>query len=331
CGVALQPADLHRLAFRRLAHASLLAQRLGRADAGAHAAEDVLVEDGARRAERIAGRDLADEQRDVDRGRARLHARRVVAEIAAVGLHRRLMPVERRVQVGKVVGILRRGKPAGGEALSVVATVLALMLAPILALRHGVIPHYDFGKMLARSCFLSIGQKITQAFDFSRKKHDKSTHVIASRRSRRRLPLPAPPVDKTAPALLILRAGTAAISENAMTMRAAHFLSVFLVALAVLTAPAAAQERTVVRTPDADSYGFGLRFETDVPLDACEAVCLADNECRAFTYTPRAQRCFLKSDYGAINPFAGAIAGRVVTTVDEPDLGAPPALSYVPD
>ena len=116
-----------------------------------------------------------------------------------------------------------------------------------------------------------------------------------------------------------------------MTMRAAHFLSVFLVALAVLTAPAAAQERTVVRTPDADYYGFDLRFETDVTLDACEAVCLADNECRAFTYNTRAQRCFLKSDYGAINPFAGAIAGRVVTTVDEPDLGAPPALSYVPD
>ena len=40
-GVALQLADAHRLALGRLADAGLLAQRLGRADAGAHAAEDV--------------------------------------------------------------------------------------------------------------------------------------------------------------------------------------------------------------------------------------------------------------------------------------------------
>ena len=40
---------------------------------------------------RIAGGDLADEQRNVDRGRAGLLARRVVAEIAAVGLDARLV------------------------------------------------------------------------------------------------------------------------------------------------------------------------------------------------------------------------------------------------
>ncbi len=121
-----------------------------------------------------------------------------------------------------------------------------------------------------------------------------------------------------------------------MTMRAAHFLSAFLFALAVLTGPlivpAGAQEsRSVVRTQDADYFGFDLRFETDVTLDACEAVCLADDECRAFTYNTRASRCFLKSDYSTPKPFTGAVAGKVVTGADEPDLGAPPALSYVPD
>ncbi len=45
-GVALQHADLDRLAFRRLAHAGFFAQLLGRADAGAHAAQDVLLENG---------------------------------------------------------------------------------------------------------------------------------------------------------------------------------------------------------------------------------------------------------------------------------------------
>ena len=43
-GVALQLADLDRLALRRLAHAGFFAQGFSRADAGAHAAQDVLVE-----------------------------------------------------------------------------------------------------------------------------------------------------------------------------------------------------------------------------------------------------------------------------------------------
>jgi tetratricopeptide (TPR) repeat protein len=148
--------------------------------------------------------------------------------------------------------------------------------------------------------------------------------------------IPARPVDKSPLALIIWRQGQQQHPENAMTMRAAHFLSAFSFALAVLTgpliAPAVAQEeRSVVRTQDADYFGFDLRFETDVTLDACEAVCLADNECRAFTYNTKAKRCFLKSDYGAPNPFVGAVAGRIVTDAAEPDLGAPAALSYVPD
>ena len=116
-GVALQPADLHRLALGDLAHADLLAQRLGRADARAHAAQDVLVEDGLGRAQRIAGGNLADEQRDVDRRRARVHAGRVVAEIAAVGFDQRLMMVERRMQVGKILRVFAGRQPASGDPL----------------------------------------------------------------------------------------------------------------------------------------------------------------------------------------------------------------------
>src|SRR5690606_34593508 len=37
------------------------------------------------------------------------------------------------------------------------------------------------------------------------------------------------------------------------------------------------------------------------------------------------------SDYNTLNPFAGAVAGRVVDHGGEPDIGAPPALTYVPD
>ena len=44
-GVALQEPDRDRLALRGVAHAGLLAEGLGRAHPGAHAAEDVGVED----------------------------------------------------------------------------------------------------------------------------------------------------------------------------------------------------------------------------------------------------------------------------------------------
>src|SRR5690606_32044528 len=115
--VALQLADLDRLALRRLADAGLLAQLLGGADPGAHAAEDVLLENRLGSAERIVGLDLADEQRDVDGGGAGGHARRVEAEIAAVGLDMRLVPGQRRVQVREVLDILLRLQASRGNAL----------------------------------------------------------------------------------------------------------------------------------------------------------------------------------------------------------------------
>ena len=90
-GIALQRADLDRLVLRAVAHAGLLAQRLGRADPRAHAAQDVLLEDGHRRALEVAGGDLADEARDVDAGRAGLDAGRVVAEVAAARFDQRAL------------------------------------------------------------------------------------------------------------------------------------------------------------------------------------------------------------------------------------------------
>ena len=49
-------------------------------------------------------------------GRAGIHAGRVVAEIAAVGFDQRLVMVERRMQVGEIVGVFGRRKPAAGDA-----------------------------------------------------------------------------------------------------------------------------------------------------------------------------------------------------------------------
>ena len=95
------------------------------------------------------------------------------------------------------------------------------------------------------------------------------------------------------------------------------------------TMPHAQQGHRVIMTNDADYYGFDLRTERDVSLAQCEAACLADENCRAFTYNARAEWCFLKSDWGRLNPFKGAVAGRIVEDGGAPDLGAPPPLDFL--
>jgi alpha-2-macroglobulin len=107
----------------------------------------------------------------------------------------------------------------------------------------------------------------------------------------------------------------------------------FFFLAAAFTVPSAslAAGRTIVTTQDGDYFGFDLRSVQNVTLDQCEATCLADKTCRAFTYNTKAKWCFLKTDYGHLNPFAGAVAGKVVATSGEADIGAPPALAFLPD
>src|SRR5690554_4710458 len=105
--------------------------------------------------------------------------------------------------------------------------------------------------------------------------------------------------------------------EDMMSLRAARFFSAFLLLLALPGTGFAQQgTRAIETTQDRDYFGFDLRTERDVTLDQCTAVCLADSECRAFTYNTRAQWCFLKSDFSVMKPFAGAVAGRVVEGSD---------------
>ncbi|MDH4990624.1 PAN domain-containing protein [Aquamicrobium lusatiense] len=89
--------------------------------------------------------------------------------------------------------------------------------------------------------------------------------------------------------------------------------------------------RRIVTTENADFFGFDLRSEQNVSLDECSSACLGDSACRAFTYNNKAKWCFLKSDFNQMKPFAGATAGKVVTLSGDADIGAPPALTYVPD
>lgn len=105
-GIALQLTYLDRLALRDLPHAGLLAKRFGGAHSSAHSSKYVLGKNRFRRRFRSPRCDLADEQRDVDFSRACIYAGRVMAKIALIGGDHRLMVVQSRMQIGKVVGVL---------------------------------------------------------------------------------------------------------------------------------------------------------------------------------------------------------------------------------
>ena len=115
-----------------------------------------------------------------------------------------------------------------------------------------------------------------------------------------------------------------------MAKRAYISAIVILWALAGLTLPSFAQDakREILITQDGDYFGFDLRSEKDVSLDQCKAICIDDSKCRAFTYNSKAKWCFLKTDFGELQTFAGSIAGKIVESTGEPDLGAPAALSF---
>ena len=113
-------------------------------------------------------------------------------------------------------------------------------------------------------------------------------------------------------------------------MRALIRLSAIILGTLTFLPAAQAADRQIVLTQDGDYFGFDLRTEQDISLPDCEKACIADASCRAFTYNPKVKWCFLKSDYNTLNSFTGAVAGKIVEVNSAgPDIGAPPALSFV--
>lgn len=98
---------------------------------------------------------------------------------------------------------------------------------------------------------------------------------------------------------------------------------------------AADQSRSVELSQDSDYAGFDLRTVQNITQDQCQAACVDDKSCRAFTYNIKARWCFLKSDFNTLNSFAGAVAGKVVIKDAKadigPDIGIAPKLSFLSD
>ncbi|TNM60952.1 alpha-2-macroglobulin family protein [Aliirhizobium smilacinae] len=116
-----------------------------------------------------------------------------------------------------------------------------------------------------------------------------------------------------------------------MSRRAIFGFSALLFSSLLLATPLAAAERRIETAADSDYTGFDLRTVKNVSQDQCATACIGDNQCRAFTYNVKAKWCFLKSDHGELNSFAGAVAGKIVEVAAQPDIGAPPRLTFLSD
>ena len=74
--------------------------------------------------------------------------------------------------------------------------------------------------------------------------------------------------------------------------------------------PASSQRQLVV-IQGADYFGHDYDSLQDVSLDDCEAACLADQRCQAFTFNTNAGWCFLKSSFSELRAFDGAVSGYI--------------------
>jgi alpha-2-macroglobulin len=128
------------------------------------------------------------------------------------------------------------------------------------------------------------------------------------------------------------------VSHNVQLIVGVIVMSKFLLALSRIAfatimlgtsyATAAESQRDVIISKDSDYFGFDLRTEKDVDLGVCETICLSDKQCNAFTYNPKVQWCFLKTDFGKLQSAPGSIAGKVIEVAGGEDLGAPEPLSF---
>ncbi len=102
------------------------------------------------------------------------------------------------------------------------------------------------------------------------------------------------------------------------------FRLAFLVVLmlqAILLSPAAGAERRMIMIEGADYFGLDYETLKEVDLEDCKAACIADSRCQAFTYNTNARWCFLKSNYGDLRSFEGAVSGHIARDgATEPDL-----------
>ncbi|PIE14195.1 MAG: PAN domain-containing protein [Rhodobacterales bacterium] len=76
-------------------------------------------------------------------------------------------------------------------------------------------------------------------------------------------------------------------------------------------------ERRLVMTNDVDFYGSDLQSLFDTDLSSCQNACLADPNCRAFTFNSKSNACFPKREISDRQPYEGAISAEVLGLAPE--------------
>ncbi len=89
---------------------------------------------------------------------------------------------------------------------------------------------------------------------------------------------------------------------------------IFLICAGVAAAQDAVPQSRTVYERSIDLAGTDLAQIFDTTLPACEAACINDQSCEAFTFNQRSNACFPKRDITGVVPFDGAISGRVYPT-----------------
>ncbi|EKE44985.1 Alpha-2-macroglobulin N-terminal domain family protein [Oceaniovalibus guishaninsula JLT2003] len=82
-------------------------------------------------------------------------------------------------------------------------------------------------------------------------------------------------------------------------------------AIADSLADPAIPERRVTLSADTDFFGADLSQFFDTDAEACRAACLADPQCRAFTFNTRSAACFTKSEIRDRAFYAEALSGEI--------------------
>ncbi|WP_243611707.1 alpha-2-macroglobulin family protein [Shimia aestuarii] len=73
-------------------------------------------------------------------------------------------------------------------------------------------------------------------------------------------------------------------------------------------------ERRAIVSRDVDFYGGDLTNIFDTTFEACSKACIANSECKAFTFNSRAGSCFPKKNISDRQPYEGAISAEIFET-----------------
>mgnify|MGYP001041107820 CR=1 FL=1 len=104
--------------------------------------------------------------------------------------------------------------------------------------------------------------------------------------------------------------------------RLAVWLEVVVVLAFAVGSPLAA-DRSVTLLKDKDLPGFDYSISKGTTLDKCQAACVGDDLCRAFTFNSKTKWCFLKGDVPATPAdFKGATSGTIAMTPAPADIEA---------